>query len=181
MHLIENDSSNIVHITKRGRSTLCGWLIVVSKKITNKARIKEIIKDEEVMCKRCLSLINFNRGMRNELLGEKTCKYPDCIYYSPNATRYCCNACCGDHWEYRRLKREEQKMEELRAKIIKDLKARIESHHTNFSIKLEKKALKALVSFVERHADIYATTSLSTIITKVIEEHCAYLKEYTLS
>ena len=37
------------------------------------------------------------------------CKYPDCMYYDPKATIYCCSACASDAYDCERLKKEKTK------------------------------------------------------------------------
>lgn len=42
---------------------------------------------------------------------SQVCKYPKCYYHSPGAEYYCCDACSGDHYDYDRLNKEEEKKE----------------------------------------------------------------------
>jgi len=125
-----------------------------------------------VTCKRCLRILK-ERKKEN----KRICKYPNCYYHSSAAKTYCCAACSADAYDDERLEKEELEMEKLRAKIVKDLKERIKSHRSNFPIKLEKKALESLLPFVENHASVYETTSLSTILTEILKEYTAYLRE----
>ena len=37
---------------------------------------------------------------------KRICKYSGCIYYAPKAKTYCCNACSGDDYDYKRLNKE---------------------------------------------------------------------------
>jgi len=166
---IKNKKSGIVHVAKEGYAHLglCG------------ADIHSFITlddSHKVTCKNCLRILK-NREKEK----KRTCKYPGCISYSNNAKTYCCNACSADAYDDERLSEEEQEMEKLRGKIVKDLKARIKDHHVNFPVKLEKKALELLKDFIEKEANIYETTNLSTIITEVLEKYCGYLKKYHLN
>ena len=108
----------------------------------------------------------------------RICKYIKCTNYNNRASTYCCNACAGDAYDDERLEKEERQMERLKAKIIKDLELRIKDHKANLPIKLEKKTLELILELVKADwMDICCFTNIKTIITKALEEYCAYLKE----
>lgn len=42
---------------------------------------------------------------RHGMKKAKVCKYPGCAYYNKSATRYCCDACRHDHYDYEHMKK----------------------------------------------------------------------------
>jgi len=42
---------------------------------------------------------------RHDMKKARVCKYPGCYYYHKDATRYCCDACRHDHYDYDHMKK----------------------------------------------------------------------------
>ena len=161
---IKNEKTDVVHAPYSSGNEhvcLCGAIFHPSWSV-----------NEKITCRNCLRLLKQNK---------KLCKFPDCVNYSTKATSYCCNGCAGDHFDFDRLATEEEKNDGRRKTLLKEIEDMIKNHKSNLPVKLEKKSLEILEYFIRIHADVHHGAGLNEIITQMLENYCAYLKEYHLN
>jgi len=115
-------------------------------------------------------------------LSGRICKYPNCHYYVKGAPNYCCAACAADAYDDERLSKEEKRMEKRRQNMIKVLKSNLNSSKTmNYTLHLDKKAKEAVITILEKEANIYERTALRDVINEALIAYASYIKEYHLN